>query len=233
MKIDRRCFLSLGVGATAGITLSPLPWKLTDDASIWTQNWAWTPVPVDGEISYEATACKLCPGGCGLTIRKIGNRAVKVEGADGHPISDGGVCLLGLSALQLLYGPTRVSAPMKRVGNRGTGQWKKITWDQAITEVSEQLKNLRDKGDAHTVAGLVDTDQGTTAKLVERFLTALGTPNFMRMPSYEDAYEVVFKLMHGQAGLPGFDIENATFILSFGSGLLDGWGGGSADDECQ
>ncbi|MBW1898951.1 MAG: hypothetical protein JRI61_07825, partial [Deltaproteobacteria bacterium] len=52
MKIDRRYFLSLGIGAAAGTALSPLPWKSMDDSSIWSQNWPWTPVPPDGEATY-------------------------------------------------------------------------------------------------------------------------------------------------------------------------------------
>ena len=52
MKIDRRSFLALGLGAAAGTALSPIPWKLADDSAIWTQNWPWTPVPDEGEVSY-------------------------------------------------------------------------------------------------------------------------------------------------------------------------------------
>ena len=48
MKIDRRSFLSFVIGGAAGTALTPLPYKLTDDISIWTQNWPWTPVPADG-----------------------------------------------------------------------------------------------------------------------------------------------------------------------------------------
>jgi len=71
MKIDRRCFLSLGIGAVAGITLSPMPWKSTDDLSIWTQNWPWTPVPPDGAVTHVNSVCTLCPGGCGITVCKV------------------------------------------------------------------------------------------------------------------------------------------------------------------
>ncbi len=49
MKIDRRSFLSFVIGGAAGTALSPLPYKLTDDLSIWSQNWPWTPVPPDGD----------------------------------------------------------------------------------------------------------------------------------------------------------------------------------------
>ena len=119
MKIGRRGFLSFVIGGAAGTALSPLPWKLTDDSSIWTQMWPWTPVPKDGEVSYVNSVCTLCPGRCGITVRKIEDRAVKIEGMKGHPVNDGGACLLGLSGLQLLYGPTRVKSPLTRIGERG------------------------------------------------------------------------------------------------------------------
>ena len=95
MKIDRRSFLSLGIGAAAGTALSPIPWKLADDSAIWTQMWPWTPVPPDGEVSFEHSTCTLCPGGCGITVRKVNDRAVKIEGRKGHPINNGGLCLDG------------------------------------------------------------------------------------------------------------------------------------------
>lgn len=195
-----------------------------DDVSIWSQNWPWTPVPEDGEVSFVDSTCTLCPGGCGITVRKVNGRPVKIEGMAGHPVNNGGICILGLAGLQLLYGPTRVQTPLKRVGKRGEGKWQKISWAQAISEVVGQLKALRDKGDAHTVAGIVDGDRGTVPQLFERLLTAYGSPNFFRTPSVQDAYELTLHLMHGVQAMAGFDVENADFIISFGSGLIEGWG---------
>lgn len=224
MKIDRRCFLSLGVGAAAGAALSPLPWKLIDDSSIWSQNWPWTPVPKDGATGYVHSTCTLCPGGCGITVKKVGDRAVKIEGMKGHPVNNGGICILGLSGLQLLYGPTRVKSPLKRAGRRGEGKWAEISWEEAIQEVAGTLQKIRAEGDAHTVAGIMASNRGTLPRLMQRLLMVYGSPNFFRMPSMQDAYEQALHLMQGVRGMPGFDVENADFILSFGSGLIEGWG---------
>ena len=117
MNIDRRSFLSFVIGGAAGTALTPLPYKLTDDLSIWTQNWPWTPVPADGEVSHVGSTCTLCQGKCGILVRKIDDRAVKIEGLPGHPVNDGAICLLGLSGLQLLYSPYRIRTPLKRSGN--------------------------------------------------------------------------------------------------------------------
>ncbi|MBF0549470.1 MAG: molybdopterin-dependent oxidoreductase [Deltaproteobacteria bacterium] len=104
MKIDRRGFIKLAVGAVAGLHLTPIPWKLMDDSAIWTQNWPWVPVPDTGEATYVNTVCSLCPGGCGIKVRVIdGKRAVKIEGNPEHPVNRGGICPMGAAGLQLLY----------------------------------------------------------------------------------------------------------------------------------
>jgi anaerobic selenocysteine-containing dehydrogenase len=224
MKVDRRSFLSLIIGGAAGTALTPLPWKLTDDLSIWSQNWPWTPVPLNGEVTHVKTTCTLCPGGCGVSVRKIDNRAVKIEGIQGHPINDGGICILGVSGLQLLYGPTRVKTPLKRIGERGAGHWQPISWNQAITEVSEKLGAIRTKGEPHTVACISGSDQGTIPQLFSRFMQVYGSPNFICPPTFAEAYQLALYMTQGTLAVPGFDLENADCVLSFGSGIIDGWG---------
>jgi anaerobic selenocysteine-containing dehydrogenase len=228
MKIDRRKFLSIGAGTVAGIgagtVLSPIPWKLIDDSSIWTQNWPWTPIPKGGKVTHENSVCTLCPGKCGITVRKVGDRVVKIEGMDDHPVNGGGICLLGLSGAQLLYSPTRIKYPMKRVGARGDGKFQRISWNEAIKDVASRLSKIRSDGRPDTLACIVGDDQGTVPELFKRFLTAYGSSNFIAAASMDDSYEMVLKILHGIDAKPGFDFENADHILSFGSGLMDGWG---------
>jgi anaerobic selenocysteine-containing dehydrogenase len=219
MKIDRRSFLSFVIGGAAGTALSPLPWKLIDDSSIWSQNWAWTPVPERGEITNVNSTCTLCPGGCGITARKVDDRVIKIEGMMGHPVNDGGICALGASGMQLLYGPTRVKTPQKKIN----GRWRAISWEAAISEVIENLQDLRTNGLSHSVACICDSDRGTVPALLNRFLTAYGSPNFIRAPSIQDNYELALHLTQGVRALPGFDVPHSDFILSFGSGLIEGW----------
>ena len=214
MKLSRRCFLSFVVGGAAGTALSPLPWKLMDDVSIWSQNWPWVPVPPDGAADYVNSTCMLCPGGCGISVRKIDDRVVKIEGAADHPINNGGICMLGLSGAQLLYSPTRVPTPLKRVGDRGQGQWQTISWSEAVSEVASKLADIRAQGKPQSLACIAAKDTGTVPRLLQRFLSAYGSPNFIRMPSVNDAYEAVLRLTEGTRGYAGVDVENADFILS-------------------
>ena len=219
MKIDRRSFLSFAIGGAAGTALSPLPWKLTDDLSIWSQNWDWTPVPEKGETTYVKSTCTLCQGSCGISVRLVDDRVVKIEGLAGHPVNDGGICPLGQSGPQLLYGPNRVQTPRKKVN----GRWRNISWEAAIAEIAEKLSELRANGLSHTVACISGSDSGTIAELWNRFLTVYGSPNFVRTPSIQDNYELALYLTQGVRARPGFDLKNCDYILSFGSGLIEGW----------
>ena len=224
MKIDRRSFLAFGVGGAAGTALSPLPWKLTDDSSIWSQRWPWVPIPVDGEIGYAQSTCTLCPGGCGITVRKIDDRPVKIEGQEGHPINQGGICPLGTAGLQFLYGPSRVRTPLKRTVKREYGSCSFLKRVTALNEVAEKLGTLRADGRPQRLACITDTEHGTLPALLRRFMTVYGSPNFIGPASTKDAQETAVRAMAGVDGTVGFDVEKADLILSFGSGLLDGWG---------
>jgi len=220
MKVDRRSFLGLGVGAVAGVVVSPVGLKLTDDSSIWTQNWPWTPVPVDGEISLDSSVCNLCPGNCGISVRKIGGRPVKIEGLAEYPINDGGACLHGIAGLQYLYDPARVRTPLRKNGDK----FEEISWDDAISLVAGKLADIRKSNKPQKLACIKDNTKGSVSGLFDRFLTAFGSSNLYGMPTLESYLELTAQTLHGNGYSIGFDLENADFVLSFGAGLIEGWG---------
>ena len=226
MELNRRNFIKLVVGGAAGIQLTPLPWKITDDIAIWTQNWPWVPVPPTGEFTHVKSVCGLCAGGCGIEVRMVDKRAVKIEGRADFPVNPGGICPVGMGGLQLLYNKSiRHTGPMKRVGPRGSGKFMDITWDEALNMVAERISTLRKNGAPEALAA-VDGNPGksTLSVMIERLLRAAGSPNYLRIPSIEDTYGTAGMLMQGTEGPIAYDLENSDYILSFGSGLLEGWG---------
>jgi anaerobic selenocysteine-containing dehydrogenase len=90
--------------------------------------------------------------------------------------------------------------------------------------VVSELGNLRGNGQAHTVACALGPNGGTVSQLFARFMKAYGSPNFMGTATAEDTYELTLSLMQGVTSSVGYDLERANFILSFGSGLIEGWG---------
>ena len=226
MKITRRNFIASVVGGVVGIQVTPLPWKITDDAAIWTQNWPWVPVPATGEVTEENTVCNLCPGGCGISVRKVSERAVKIEGRADYPINPGGICPVGMGGLQLLYdNDMRFPGPMKRAGARGSGQFVKITWGEAYDILGGRIANLRKAGKPEALAAIDGNVAGTTTSLlIERFMQAVGSPNYLKPGTIADTYALGNRLMAGKSSPMAYDLENSDFVLSFGCGLLEGWG---------
>jgi anaerobic selenocysteine-containing dehydrogenase len=109
--------------------------------------------PMNG-AKMVRTVCLMCHSACGLQVKVKDGMALKIEGNPYHPNEmepqlpystdpqqadkiGGTVCAKGGSALQTLYNPYRIQHPLKRVGPRGSGKWKTITWEQAYKEIIE------------------------------------------------------------------------------------------------
>jgi anaerobic selenocysteine-containing dehydrogenase len=226
MELDRRNFIKFVAGGIGGTLLSPLPWKLVDDITIWTQNWSWVPIPARGKISHVDTVCTLCPGACGITVRKVGDRVVSIEGRQDYPVNRGGICPLGMAGQQILYNEgIRWKSPMTRVGPRGSNTWKEISWKEAVDAVSARIRELRETGNPEKLAA-IDGNQSrsTMALFIRRLLDAVGSPNYITLPGQEDTSAMAQLLMQGSDGPVALDLENSDLVLSFGCGLIDGWG---------
>ena len=224
MAIDRRDFLKFVVGGAVGTIFSPLPWVSMNEVAKWSQRWA--PIPEKGGTSYLTSTCKLCPGSCGIRVRLIEEkRAVKIDGNPFHPVNRGGMCPLGLAALQYLYHEdVRIKTPLKRMKDRGQGGWKPISWDEALSEIGTRLKDLRQKDLSHTVVMLDGQGMGSQALLAAGFLKAYGSPNYIRSYQAADLEEGLIKTLHGVKAHLSYDLPRSKFILSFGCALMDGWG---------
>jgi anaerobic selenocysteine-containing dehydrogenase len=227
MKVDRRQFiraLTFAGGGALGFMTSPAPWHLVRDLARWTQNWPWVPVPPHGKPSHLNGICGMCDGGCGVTVRKVDDRLVGIEGNKKHPVNRGLMCPHGTAGLQMVYGPSRVREPLKRTGTKQEPKWEPVTWEQAINEVIGKIRGLRSGAKSHALACITNNCDSTVNLLLERFLQAVGSRNFMKMNSGRDARDVVARLMQGTGGNLAYDFERTNLILSFGCSLLDGWG---------
>lgn len=100
-------------------------------------------LPSFSKETYVNSVCGLCPAGCGIRIRKIGDKAVGVSGIPEHPINKGGLCPKGAAILQDLYHPDRLQNPLLKDGPRGSGKWTEITWEKAISLISERTAGTK------------------------------------------------------------------------------------------
>src|SRR4051812_49540045 len=100
----RRTAVKCIAGAGVGALFTPAPWRLIRDTALWSENWPGIPRPARGPIQAKTTHCTLCPAGCAVRARCVGEQPVSLAGAGG------GLCALGVTGHLLPYFPGRVKA---------------------------------------------------------------------------------------------------------------------------
>ena len=135
-----------------------------------------------GKKREVLTDCTLCYHSCGTKVTVEDGKAVKVEGLESHPVNKGKLCPKGEAMLDNIYHPNRLKYPMKRIN----GNWERITWDQALTEIAGKLNQLKTDF-CPAVFGLFSGSIGVEnlemAGLSQRFRAAFGSPNFFSVES--------------------------------------------------
>jgi anaerobic selenocysteine-containing dehydrogenase len=172
--------------------------------------------------SFIPTVCLLCPSGCGMIARVVDGRVVKFEGNAMHPVNTGALCPKGQAAPELLYNPDRLTSPLRRVGERGSGEWETITWDEAIQIISDKISDLRANNQPEHVAFMYGETRGQMRGLIEHFMNAIGSPNTISHDSLNvEAAKLAMYLTQGIYDLPAYNFENTNYILSFGASLTE------------
>ena len=214
MDLDRRKFLkTLAVSAAASAlpgcereAHNLVPYVLPDDEI------------VPGAAQWYASVCGECSAGCGILARVMEGRAKKIEGNPDHPVNQGKLCARGQAALQRLYNPDRVRQPLRRAGERGSGQFDSIGWDEAITLWVDALRGHR--GRAVTISVPV---RGTLGDLFSTFMTKVGGDLLCYDPGGELPLREAAQASFGIDRLPFYDLAQADYLLSFGAPFLEDW----------
>ena len=108
MEKTRRDLLKFAGGSAMGLMFTPVPWRLITDIALRTQSWPGVPSPARGEIKVRFTNCPLCPAGCAVRARCVGDMPVSLAGVKAHPQSAGAMCPLGLTGHHLPFHPDRL-----------------------------------------------------------------------------------------------------------------------------
>lgn len=210
--MDRRSFIKIGGGvAAAGVTGSCgqmtqkiIPYVTPADEGI---------NPVNG--TFYNTTCRVCPAGCGVTVRTVLGRAKKVEGNPAHPINRGGVCARGQAAVEQVYHPERIKTPLLRSGAKGTNAFKPVTWEEALKLLGENVKGATG-GAAYAIAGdSTDITAGIAARLVKQ----LGSDDFAVPDINGTAARARAAAAHGP--VPVYDLASAGCVLLLGADIFE------------
>jgi anaerobic selenocysteine-containing dehydrogenase len=217
-KISRRDFLKMGAMGTMATVLAGCQFPRR-----WVTLEPYVRPPEEqlaGEATWYASVCRQCPAGCGIIVRIMNGRALKLEGNPEHPLNQGKLCARGQAGLQLLYNPDRLPGPVQQA-RRGTRQFQRLDWNEALNTL---LAKTRAAGNGVAVWG-GSTMSGHLYDLFNRFTTALGAPAPLIFDLYTSlhgysALKNTDQALLGRAELPIYDVGHADVILSFGADFL-------------
>jgi anaerobic selenocysteine-containing dehydrogenase len=125
------------------------------------------------------TNCRFCGYLCGLIATVEAGRVTAVEPDPSRYPYDPRVqngCRRWRTILDFLDHPDRVNYPLKRVGERGSGEWQRVTWDEALDDIAGRLIALRTRFGAETLATSIGGPHATYWPL-HRFMSLFGSPN--------------------------------------------------------
>ena len=92
------------------------------------------------------TICFGCTTHCGVVGWVQDGRVRKIEGNPLDPNTKGNICSKAQGMISYTYYPERILHPLRRVGKRGEGKWKRISWEEALTEIADRMRPLRENG---------------------------------------------------------------------------------------
>lgn len=129
--------------------------------------------PVSDEV--RRTTCYMCACRCGIDVHIKDGKIRYIEGNRDHPVNRGVLCAKGSAGIMQHYSPARLNAPLLRTGPRGSGQFREISWDEALSLATEWLGAVR-QSDPKKLAFFTGRDQSQS--LTGFWAQQFGTPNY-------------------------------------------------------
>lgn len=236
LKLTRRNFIKLGLASAAFLaTGRKLFGKERDvlegELKLKKAGKDFSP-NTDKERKAIPSACWQCVARDAILCYVENGRLVKIEGNPESIRNRGKICAKGQAGINQVYDPDRILYPMRRVGRRGEGKWKRISWDEALGllvnggEIAghkvKGLKTLLDEGHPEKFMFHYGRMKGSDSQIVKsNFLAAYGTGTIGNHTSIcEGGKWVAHELTWGKH-YDVNDTEHTNMILNFGCNLFE------------
>lgn len=169
---------------------------------------------------WKKSSCVLCAMDCGLEMEIENNHIVKVRGDKDNPRSKGYCCRKGLSMMHYAHNADRLEYPLKKIGDHH----ERISWGQAIKEISEKLLAIKNEYGGRTIAYMGGGSVGGQMEVAMglKLLNALGSRNYYT-PLAQEFSNVYWSdaRMTGKQAYPSMpDVHNADTVVAWG---WNGW----------
>ena len=207
--LTRRNFLAGAAGvATAAACVTATGFPLHDKALA---------ADKDVTITTAPALCGACSAHCGFTAYVKDGKLDKIIGSADHPASCGCLCAVGYGYTQLAYSKDRLTDPMKK-NDKGT--FEKITWDQAISEISEKTKSIAKSSGAGSIAAVYGND-ATSKYYLTRFMNVLGSNNAYASCAAGNVARAAGTFQAIGVDHYYADVENAQMVVLLGANYLE------------
>lgn len=175
-----------------------------------------------GIPTWYASTCLECSSGCGVLVKTLEGRPIKLEGNPDHPINRGRLCARGQASLLNLYDPDRLKVP--RIHLRAAqGQPQDVTWDVMDAAIQNELKKVASKkSPLFLISEKIQSP--TTLQLVDDFLSALPGSQHIELESIgTEDLAAAQGILFGREECPLYRFDRADLVLSFGADFLGTW----------
>ncbi len=171
-----------------------------------------TPLVSAAAEKLVPTMCAMCgpSQGCGINAVVRNGRFVGIEPLKDAPLNRGKNCGKAHAAPQWVYSPQRLRYPLKRVGERGEGKFKRITWNEALDTIASKLKEQKEQFGPESLA-ILSPAARSYSSYFRRFLAAHGSPNYAH--SGICAMQKGFSFQYTLGSSPTADIQNTRLLI--------------------
>ena len=167
--------------------------------------------------SVHPSQCWECNTYCGSLISKRNGEILKIGPNPDHPGSKGAFCVKGIRAVrEWTDNKNRLLFPMRRVGARGSGEWKRISWDAALDEMADRLAAVRSKYGPMSIAGAVSGAAFSRGAVMALLMRSIGSPNWMINQDLCGGCQALSEKITGIPMKNGEDIDNAQCAMLVG-----------------
>jgi thiosulfate reductase/polysulfide reductase chain A len=165
--------------------------------------------------------CGMCATRCPIEVTVEDGRVAWLQGNPNDKAMGASLCARGAAGIPLEYDDERLQTPLIRTGPRGGGQWRRVSWDEALDYIAEKLQE--------TIAefgprGIALSDRGGSfVDLTKTFVQALGSPNYFDhdVACGRNAHNAARSLYGVGRTAITFDLKNAKHVVLYGRNIIE------------
>lgn len=167
------------------------------------------------------TLCFMCSVRCPIEVVVEDDEVISVRGNPHVGAMNGGVCPKGAAAVGTLNDSQRVQGPMIRTGERGSGQWKMVSWDEALDYTAEKCKDVFAKYGSKSAVYCERAN--LISDISKSFMKAIGSPNhFTHDNVCKGSINVACRSMIGYTdGQINADWGNTKHVVLYGRNIFE------------